>query len=162
MRSRATLLGLRAKATYFYMQVLWFFSICMPLFLSLSSRLILPLIVRLKVADTAAKQESQKCNKFQFLWTFCFFEFWFFDFIFEWLKSSLLPLTDWIETFCTLIKDSHRSQLDSQQKMSPKKVITWNYNYKRGAAISQWIHLRLPSCHPGFKSQARHVRCHNL
>ena len=131
MRSRATLLGLRAKATYFYMQVLWFFSICMPLFLSLSSRLILPLIVRLKVADTAAKQESQKCNKFQFLWTFCFFEFWFFDFIFEWLKSSLLPLTDWIETFFTLIKDSRhrhrhrrRSQLDSQQKMSPKKAIT--------------------------------------
>ena len=26
-----------------------------------------------------------------------------------------------------------------------------------GAAIAQWIHLRLPSCHPGFKSQA-----HNL
>ena len=22
-----------------------------------------------------------------------------------------------------------------------------------GAAIAQWIHLRLPSCRPGFKSQ---------
>ena len=26
-----------------------------------------------------------------------------------------------------------------------------------GAAIAQWIHLRLPSCHPGFKSQALHL-----
>ena len=26
-----------------------------------------------------------------------------------------------------------------------------------GAAIAQWIHLRLPSCHPGFESQARHL-----
>ena len=29
-------------------------------------------------------------------------------------------------------------------KMSPKFMTTW------GAAIAQWIHLRLPSCHPGF------------
>ena len=27
----------------------------------------------------------------------------------------------------------------------------------RGAAIAQWIRLRLPSCHPGFESQARHL-----
>ena len=24
----------------------------------------------------------------------------------------------------------------------------------RGAAIAQWIHLHIPSCHQGFKSQA--------
>ena len=28
----------------------------------------------------------------------------------------------------------------------------------RGAAIAQWNRLRLPSCHPGFKSQACHLR----
>ena len=27
----------------------------------------------------------------------------------------------------------------------------------RGATIAQWIHLRLPSCHPGFESQAHHL-----
>ena len=26
-----------------------------------------------------------------------------------------------------------------------------------GAAIAQWIFLRLPSCHPGLKSQAHHL-----
>ena len=26
-----------------------------------------------------------------------------------------------------------------------------------GAAIAQWIRLRLPSCRPGFKSQAHHL-----
>ena len=26
-----------------------------------------------------------------------------------------------------------------------------------GAAIAQWIHLRLPSCRPGFESQANHL-----
>ena len=30
----------------------------------------------------------------------------------------------------------------------------------RGAAVAQWIHLRLPSCHPGFESQAHHL-CFN-
>ena len=27
-----------------------------------------------------------------------------------------------------------------------------------GAAVAQWIRLRLPSCRPGFKSQAHHLR----
>ena len=27
-----------------------------------------------------------------------------------------------------------------------------------GAAIAQWIRLRLPSCHPGFESQPHHLR----
>ena len=27
-----------------------------------------------------------------------------------------------------------------------------------GAAIAQWIRLRLPSCRPGFESQAHHLR----
>ena len=29
-------------------------------------------------------------------------------------------------------------------------------------AIAQWIRLRLPSCHPGFKSQAHHLRYHQF
>ena len=28
----------------------------------------------------------------------------------------------------------------------------------RGATIAQWIRLRLPSCRPGFESQAHHLR----
>ena len=28
---------------------------------------------------------------------------------------------------------------------------------KRGAAIPQWIRLRIPSCRPGFESQAYHL-----
>ena len=31
-----------------------------------------------------------------------------------------------------------------------------------GAAIAQWIRLRLPSCHHGFKSQAHHLRFYHL
>ena len=31
-------------------------------------------------------------------------------------------------------------------------------NIVMGAAIAQWIHLRLPSCRPGFDSQACHQR----
>ena len=27
----------------------------------------------------------------------------------------------------------------------------------KGAAIAQWISLYLPSCHPGFESQAHHL-----
>ena len=34
----------------------------------------------------------------------------------------------------------------------PKNVEDW------GAAIAQWIRLRLPSCRPGFESQAHHPR----
>ena len=26
----------------------------------------------------------------------------------------------------------------------------------QGAAIAHWIHLGIPSCHPGFESQAHH------
>ena len=34
-----------------------------------------------------------------------------------------------------------------------------NYNPRlRGAAIAQWIRLRLPSCRPRFESQAHHLR----
>ena len=34
--------------------------------------------------------------------------------------------------------------------------LPWSFKYinVRGAAIAQWIRLRLPSCCPGFKSQA--------
>ena len=31
-----------------------------------------------------------------------------------------------------------------------------------GAAIAQWIRLRLPSCHPGVKSQVHHLCFHQL
>ena len=30
------------------------------------------------------------------------------------------------------------------------------------SSIAQWIRLRLPSCHPGFKSQAHHLRFYHL
>ena len=30
-------------------------------------------------------------------------------------------------------------------------------HWRRGAAIVQWIHLRLPSCCPGFESLANHL-----
>ena len=29
-------------------------------------------------------------------------------------------------------------------------------NFNRGATIAQWIRMRLPSCCPGFESQAHH------
>ena len=32
----------------------------------------------------------------------------------------------------------------------------------RGAAIAQWIRLHLPSCRPGFESQAHHLCFFNL
>ena len=38
----------------------------------------------------------------------------------------------------------------------PKNVEDW------GAAIAQWIRLRLPSCRPGFESQAHHLCFFNL
>ena len=30
-----------------------------------------------------------------------------------------------------------------------------------GAAVAQWIRQRLPSCGPGFKSQAHHPHCYS-
>ena len=35
-------------------------------------------------------------------------------------------------------------------------------NLSGGATVAQWIRLRLPSCHPGFKSQAQHLTFINL
>ena len=32
----------------------------------------------------------------------------------------------------------------------------------RGATVVQWIQLRLPSCHPGFESQAHHLRFYQI
>ena len=46
-------------------------------------------------------------------------------------------------------------------------IFAWNFiregqltkiGFFRGAAIAQWIRLYLPSCHPGFESQAHHLR----
>ena len=57
-------------------------------------------------------------------------------------------------------------------KITRSKVIDWKCSYEDiwsyillfnkelvlgGAAIAQWIRLRLPSCHPGFESQAHHL-----
>ena len=40
---------------------------------------------------------------------------------------------------------------DNKKKMR-LLLLTW------GTAVAQWIHLRLPSCHSGFESQAHHLR----
>ena len=41
-----------------------------------------------------------------------------------------------------------------------KRLLQTNKQWRRlkGAAITQWIHVRLPSCGPGFESQAHHLR----
>ena len=40
---------------------------------------------------------------------------------------------------------------------SPKlTLISW------GAAIAQWMHLHLPSCHTGFKSQTHHLHLYQF
>ena len=53
----------------------------------------------------------------------------------------------------------------SSRRRAITQVIAWpqtNIGYdNRGAAIVQWIHLRLPSCCPGFESQAHHL-CLNI
>ena len=35
---------------------------------------------------------------------------------------------------------------------------SYNILFTRVAVIAQWLHLRLPSYHPGFKSQSHHLR----
>ena len=37
---------------------------------------------------------------------------------------------------------------------SPWSFLVEEEEYEWGAAIAQWIRLCLPSCHPGFESQA--------
>ena len=32
----------------------------------------------------------------------------------------------------------------------------------KGAAVAQWIHLRLPSCCPGFEAHAQYPRIYQL
>ena len=47
----------------------------------------------------------------------------------------------------------------------PMLTVINSYNkicLKRGAAIAQWIRLHLPSCRPGFDSQACHQRFFQL
>ena len=44
----------------------------------------------------------------------------------------------------------------SIQRCINKHMSSW------GAAIAQWIHLCLPSCRPGFQSDAHHLRFINL
>ena len=38
------------------------------------------------------------------------------------------------------------------------RVVTVQTRWSRGAAVAQWIRSRLPSCRPGFESQAHHLR----
>ena len=45
--------------------------------------------------------------------------------------------------------------LFSQNISKTFSQITFRIN--RGAAVAQWIRLRLPSCRPGFDSQAHHL-----
>ena len=45
---------------------------------------------------------------------------------------------------------------------APNKLLFCQHTICRGAVIAQWFHLRLPSCHPRFKSQANHLRFYNL
>ena len=54
-------------------------------------------------------------------------------------------------------------------KFGPNKSMSfhWEFDTKNrcfswGAAITQWIRLRLPSCHPGFDSQADHLNFYHL
>ena len=42
-----------------------------------------------------------------------------------------------------------------------KRIETFKFEFW-GAAIAQWIRLRLPSCRPGFESQAHHLRFHEF
>ena len=40
---------------------------------------------------------------------------------------------------------------------SSRRILEYKNKVKWGAAIAQWIRLRLPSCRPGFESQANHL-----
>ena len=54
-----------------------------------------------------------------------------------------------------------RTYLEEGNAMSgrfPIQIIKASKLHYRGAAIAQWLHLRLPSYHPGFKSQSHHLR----
>ena len=46
---------------------------------------------------------------------------------------------------------------DEIQKVIYQLLLLTNLGRLRGAAIAQWIRLRLPSCRPGFESQANHL-----
>ena len=53
-----------------------------------------------------------------------------------------------------------RTYLEEGNAMSgrfPIQIIKASKLHYRGAAIAQWIHLRLPSCCPWFESQAHHL-----
>ena len=47
---------------------------------------------------------------------------------------------------------------DSSADMHLRKTVGQIVKNNRGAAIAQWNRLRLPSCRPGFESQASHLR----
>ena len=49
-----------------------------------------------------------------------------------------------------------RKKYSKRERESDHKEQT--NNESGGAAVAQWIHSRLPSCHPGFESQAHHLR----
>ena len=98
--------------------------------------------------------------------------------LYEWTHIIASTLDDLL-IHCTnmLRKERKSTQLLSRRSnwitdhiipINPHEI-NWTYNtliilhlpcikfFQWAAAIAQWIHLRLPSCHPGFESQAHHL-----
>ena len=61
--------------------------------------------------------------------------------------------------FMAIKREIARIGLDQiDYRVSKKGKIQKTKRYQSwGAAIAQWIRLLLPSCHPGFESQAHHL-----
>ena len=53
-------------------------------------------------------------------------------------------------------KDKNKQKEAGVGPFKKKEIKSW------GAAIAQWIRLCLPSCCPGFESQAHHLRFYHL
>ena len=51
------------------------------------------------------------------------------------------------------LETSEELSFDSHSNSVIQIAVKWNW----GAAIAQWIRLHLPSCRPGFESQAHHL-----
>ena len=58
------------------------------------------------------------------------------------------------EVLNTRIVVSNYCVINNQLRLTFTSV---RITFRRGAAIAQWIRLRLPSCRPGFESQAHHL-----
>ena len=65
-------------------------------------------------------------------------------------REKFKPTTDFGRL---IILQLHRAK-DFQKRMKKNLVNFFDKKYLQGAALAQWICLRLPFCHPGFESQA--------